>query len=65
MQANMQQLQQIVSHFRSLLNALDIPPKVKPQGYVLVKGTEDQVAFLSSTTATMAILSKLKDVRQL
>ncbi|CDJ27856.1 Valyl-tRNAsynthetase, mitochondrial, related, related [Eimeria mitis] len=33
----MQQVQQIVGHFRSLLAALEIPPKVKPQGFVLVQ----------------------------
>ncbi|KAL8429705.1 hypothetical protein Efla_001140 [Eimeria flavescens] len=65
--AKMQQLQQIVAHFRSLLAALEIPPKVKPQGYVLFKEEEreensSQLAFFKSTATTMAILSKLKHV---
>ncbi|KAL8449704.1 hypothetical protein Emed_002959 [Eimeria media] len=60
--AKMQQVQQIVSHFRSLLAALDIPPKIKPQGFVLVKDSPDQVSFFKDTAATMAILSKLKNV---
>ena len=59
----MQQMQQVVGHFRSLLAALEIPPKVKPQGYVLVRDAEEQVAFLKSTSAIMAILSKIRSVR--
>ncbi|OEH77646.1 valyl-tRNA synthetase [Cyclospora cayetanensis] len=59
---NMQQVQQIVGRFRSLLAALEIPPKVKPEGFVLVNGTAPQVPFLRSTSSIMAILSKLKEV---
>ncbi|CDJ47294.1 valyl-tRNA synthetase, putative [Eimeria brunetti] len=61
---SMQQLQQIVGHFRSLLAALEIPPKVKPQGFVLLR--EEAVAqreFFTETAATMAILAKLKEVQ--
>ncbi|KAL8437293.1 hypothetical protein ACSSS7_001056 [Eimeria intestinalis] len=58
--AKMQQVQQIVGHLRSLLAALDIPPKIKPQGFVLVKDTENQISFFRDTATTMAILSKLK-----
>ncbi|CDJ58828.1 At1g14610, related, partial [Eimeria maxima] len=61
---NMQQLQQIVGHFRSLLAALEIPPKVKPQGYVLLRDeAKEQMGFFKDTAQTVAILAKLKDVQ--
>ena len=66
MQTSMQQQQQIVTHFRSLLAALEIPPKVKPKGFVLLREeAQQQIEFLMSVAPTMAILAKLKEVRQL
>ncbi|PFH31202.1 valyl-tRNA synthetase [Besnoitia besnoiti] len=51
---DMELFKNVVSHFRSLIAALDIPPKLKPCGYVLVTDTEKEQ---SSTSALLSFLT--------
>lgn len=55
---------QLVSRFRSLLAALEITPKHRPCGYVLVRGAEPkQLALITENRMIIAMLAKMEKVR--